>query len=177
MCGHPPTTFRRGILTVTLFKNSRFGQSHRLNLEFLICVIIDTISQMAQTKLFKLISLLLIIIAVLFFIDINFYLSWIFWWYDMVLHFLAGVIIGLSTIIIFHKAFDSGIMYYFKLVLMAVITAFLIGMLWEILELNLNLTSFSDGVAYITDTVSDLILDMFGALVGVLYGIEIWKKN
>jgi|SRR3989344_6974198 len=131
---------------------------------------------MFQTKLFKLTSVLLFLIFVLYFLELKFYLSWTVWWYDILLHFLGGGVVGMATLLIFEKLFDTEAVSVFKAVLMGVIGAFVVGMLWEILELRLDLVSFSDGAIYITDTTSDLVLDMTGAFLGVFYGLKTWKK-
>jgi len=132
---------------------------------------------MSQTKLFKFTSVLLFLIFILYFLELKFYLSWTVWWYDILLHFLGGSVVGMAVLLIFERFFDMEITGVFKTVLIGIVGAFVIGVLWEILELRLNLTSFSDGVVYITDTISDLILDMTGAFFGIFYGLKIWKKN
>src|SRR3989344_6017494 len=122
---------------------------------------------MSQTKLFKFTSVLLFLIFILYFLELKFYLSWTVWWYDILLHFLGGSVVGMAVLLIFERFFDMEITGVFKTVLIGIVGAFVIGVLWEILELRLNLTSFSDGVVYITDTISDLILDMTGAFFGI----------
>lgn len=95
----------------------------------------------------------------------------------MVTHFLAGGVVGLATLLAWQKfsVFTEGKIG--KIIWSAVIGGLVVGLLWEEFELYFDLTSFSDGMAYVTDTVSDLILDTVGAFLGALYGMKIWKKN
>ena len=95
----------------------------------------------------------------------------------MVTHFLAGSVVGLATLLVWQKFSTFTEEKLSKIIWSAVIGGLLVGLLWEEFELYFDLTSFSDGMAYVTDTVSDLILDTVGAFLGALYGIKIWKKN
>lgn len=95
----------------------------------------------------------------------------------MVTHFLAGSVVGLATLLVWQKFSITTDEKVSKIIWSAVIGGLLVGLLWEEFELYFDLTSFSDGMAYVTDTVSDLILDTLGAFLGALYGMKIWKKN
>jgi hypothetical protein len=132
---------------------------------------------MTKTTLFKTASILLFILAVLFFASVKFYLDWFYWWYDMLLHFLGGVIVGMFSLVIIKKTIDFSTWTNKKVVIRVLFSTLVVGLLWEFLELSVGTTSFSDGMAYVTDTSSDLILDLIGGLVGSLYGIKIWKKD
>ena len=50
--------------------------------------------------------------------------------------------------------------------------AILVGVLWEIFELHFGITLLSDGIIYIRDTASDLIMDISGGLLGVVYSYK-----
>ena len=131
---------------------------------------------MPNTKLFKFTSILLFIVATLYFLENILYLSWTIWWYDMLLHVLAGIVVGTTTLLILQKIFDRRLPSGFNITLIAIISVFCVGILWEIFELHFNLTSFSLASVYITDTTSDLILDMVGAFFGVFYGLKTWSS-
>lgn len=132
---------------------------------------------MVRTRLFKNTFALLVLVGVLDLMGIYLYLYWTVWWFDMVTHFLAGGVVGLATLLAWQKfsVFTEGKIG--KIIWSAVIGGLVVGLLWEEFELYFDLTSFSDGMAYVTDTVSDLILDTVGAFLGALYGMKIWKKN
>ena len=93
----------------------------------------------------------------------------------MLLHLLSGVLIGITYLIIrnFYTTSQnsgSGAMF------VALFLAFFIGILWEAHELYFGVTSFSDGILYTRDTLTDLFLDVFGSFLGVLYGLKILKQ-
>lgn len=132
---------------------------------------------MTKTYLFKTASILLFILAVLFFASVKFYLDWFYWWYDMVLHFLGGVVVGMFSLVFLKEFFGLDHWTNKKIIVLTFLITLLIGLLWEIFELVVGTTSFADGRIYFTDTVSDLILDVVGGLFGVLCGFKIWGKN
>lgn len=87
----------------------------------------------------------------------------------MLMHFSAGVCVGMATVLVwyfYHKTKDLSLS---KMVSITLISILFIGVLWEIYELVIGVTSFSDGVVYVTDTTSDLLLDICGAIIGSVY--------
>lgn len=132
---------------------------------------------MTKTSLFKTAAILLFIIALMHFVGVKFYLDWFYWWYDMVLHFLGGVVVGMFSLVFIKKTVDLSTWTNNKIITRAIFSTLVIGLLWEVFELSVGTASFSDGMAYVTDTSSDLILDIVGSFFGSLYGIKIWKKN
>lgn len=130
---------------------------------------------MVRTRLFKNTFILLVLVAMLDLVGIYLYLYWTVWWFDMVTHFLAGGVVGLATLLAWQKFSIIKDEKMSKIIWSAIIAGLIVGLLWEGFELYFDLTSFSDGVVYVTDTVSDLILDTVGAFLGVLYGMKINK--
>ncbi len=132
---------------------------------------------MIKTKLFKRALLLLFIIGILNWIGDTLYLFNSIWWYDIMLHLLSGTLIGISVFIVF-DAFSLFKKYSKrKLICMAVLFAFAIGIIWECYELYFGITFLSDGAAYVFDTAKDLTDDVVGAFLGSLYGWYILKQN
>lgn len=130
---------------------------------------------MFETSLFKKIFVIVFVIALMTIADSFLYFTWIYWWYDMIMHFSAGASIGMATVltcIYFSKYTDQKL----KIVFYAMLAGFVIGLAWEIYELMFNLASFSDGMAYVTDTLSDLFLDTSGALLFSIYSLKYIKK-
>ena len=114
-------------------------------------------------------------IAVMTVADSFLYFTWIYWWYDMVMHFFSGVSIGMATVlacIYFSKYIDQK----YKIVLYAALAGFVIGLAWEVYEVVFDLTTFSDGMIYVSDTLSDLFLDTSGALLFSIYSLKYIKK-
>ena len=130
---------------------------------------------MFEKSLFKKIFILLFVIAIMAVADSFLYLTWIYWWYDMVMHFSAGAAVGMATVlacIYFNRCTDKKL----KIVLYATLAGFIVGFAWEIFELAFDLTTFSDGMIYVTDTLSDLFLDTSGAFLFSFYSLRYIKK-
>ena len=132
---------------------------------------------MIKTPLFKKAFTLLFVVGFLNYIAIKFYLYWTVWWFDMIVHFLAGVTIGLAVVsVLFYKRNFSA-ENLLRALSMSVLAAIIIGLLWEIYELVFSITFLSDGAVYVRDTLSDIIMDMTGGFFGALYGFKLFKKR
>ncbi|HEY0220662.1 MAG TPA: hypothetical protein VGC58_00370 [Candidatus Paceibacterota bacterium] len=131
---------------------------------------------MLKSELFKKTSYLLIFIAVLDILATVFYFHWTIWWYDVMLHILAGACVGMAFMLlgIYHLNFPNTkrtriIFYSF----FAVLT---VGFLWEVFEIGIGATSLSAGDVYKIDTVSDFLADLSGGFFGTLYSFKFFKK-
>ena len=117
----------------------------------------------------------MIVLGVLHFIAITFYLYWTLWWFDNLMHLLAGFSGGLITI---WFLFDSGTFFkrspttleLFLYVLLAVLT---VGVAWEIFEYVNKITETESAGEYVSDTIHDLIADALGA-IGASF---VWMKK
>lgn len=105
----------------------------------------------------------------------DFDLYWRFWWYDIVMHFLGGLWIGLITLWIYYL---SG---YFKknkkdkpfVFLLSFLSVLIVGISWEIFEYLFEIVFSSN---YISDTALDLIMDILGGLVASIV-LLVLNKN
>lgn len=92
---------------------------------------------------------------------VYFHLYNLIWWFDMPMHFLGGFTVLFFSAILWlpaRKRVSNG-RYVYEIV----ITAVLIGVLWEALELYLYLQYGSP--AFVTlDSLSDVVFDLAGAL-------------
>jgi len=104
------------------------------------------------------------VIALLQKIALAEFLYWKWWWFDVLMHFLGGVLVGGIGLI----ASD-----FLKTprVLTLIIALLGIGIGWEVFEWMFGLY---DGAWDPVDTFTDLIMDTLGVLV-VYSGIKIWK--
>lgn len=106
----------------------------------------------------------------------NFDLYWRFWWYDIIMHFLGGLWIGLMVLWIYYL---SG---YFKKIkkdksfifLLSFLSVLIVGISWEIFEYLFEIV-FSNN--YISDTSLDLIMDILGGLVASIVLLVLNKKS
>src|SRR3989344_1687660 len=119
---------------------------------------------MIRTRLFRRTFIALLITGFLAVsIDIL-HLYWTNWWIDSVVHFMAGVTVGMTVILVWN--------YYYKLI-PRVPKSILIGLVWELYELYFGLETFLSGNQYYIDTVSDFLQDICGAVFGGLYAHRI----
>lgn len=105
---------------------------------------------------------LMLVFAVLDSIAHTFSFYWIFWWYDVIMHLLAGFSGGL-LILWFFAPFNISI---YKSFFLTVGCLFVVGVAWEIFEYYNN---FAQPIDYRLDTLFDLINDMLGAVVAFFY--------
>ena len=102
-----------------------------------------------------------------------------FWWWDSFLHAFAGIIIGIigfALIYILNKEKALKLTPAFN-ALFAFTFAITIGVIWEIFEFTVDfLFSFNMQESGLVDTMWDLIVDVFGALLISLIGYFYLKK-
>lgn len=123
--------------------------------------------------------LVTIFIATLHHLALTYFLYWTFDWFDILMHFLGGLTIGLFALYVF---FTSGYVKYpndhWVVVLSVTVGAVLIvGLVWELWELFVG---FTDVLQDRGDTILDLIMDTLGALCAYYYGknkIRTWQGN
>lgn len=98
-------------------------------------------------------------------------LYWLLPWYDIMMHFAGGffVMVLLLYLRAKHSSFKN--VSWFTL-LVGVIC---IGVLWELYEYVLKTTYSPEG--YRLDTTMDLLMDVVGAVFGVLLLTNFRKKN
>ncbi|OGD69380.1 hypothetical protein A3I18_02375 [Candidatus Campbellbacteria bacterium RIFCSPLOWO2_02_FULL_35_11] len=117
--------------------------------------------------------LLVLFIAALNELAVNYFFYWRIWWFDILMHFLGGLWVGLSALWLY--VFSD----YFKnprrdaefIFVLSVSSVAVVGIGWEVFEFLIE-SNYSSG--YIEDTILDLIMDLIGALVA---GTIVFKTN
>lgn len=130
---------------------------------------------MIKSPIFLPTFILLVIIGVLNIIAHKLYLYWTVWWYDMLMHFSAGFAVGMAGILIWQLYFDRNISIK-KTVFVSIFFSLVVGIAWEFFEIGAEITSFAQGMEYITDTSSDIVLDLSGGILGSLYAHRLLSK-
>lgn len=98
---------------------------------------------------------LVVLLWVLDFIALTFYFYWTVGWYDYLMHFLGGVILGVLIIWIFRlRNISPTFLTIFTL-------AVVVGGAWEIFEYINDITLSTQD--YPIDTLTDLVMDALGA--------------
>ncbi len=116
--------------------------------------------------------LILVLIAVLHIIALEFFLYWIYSWFDILMHFLGGLFVVLSALWFF---FQSGYVRINQnirnIIIVSVSSIVLIGVSWEIFEVIAGVPIEDN---YILDTITDLIMDVVGTIVATFAFVKIY---
>lgn len=102
------------------------------------------------------------------------YLYWYFWWYDIMMHFLGGVVIGGIAVWMQLRFFPLASPRAIVLTVLASIV--LVGTGWEIFEYFIDPT-YAQQADIVFDTALDLIMDTLGALVAALTITTIGRRR
>lgn len=128
-------------------------------------------------RLFRNTAILFFIIGVSNYLGNKLYLYWTTWWHDMIMHFIAGVVVAMTVVLIYQIFLKKFSWFRDNLVFTAVLATIVVGLLWEFFELYFEITSLGDGLSFWTDTSSDLFLDVLGGYLGARYSIYISKNE
>ena len=93
------------------------------------------------------------------------------------LHFLGGVCVAMAFLSFYYYIFKFTTTNKLKVIGIVFISVVTVGVLWEIFELVAGQTFLTDGVVYIRDTASDLLMDVCGGFFGTLYSYGILPKE
>lgn len=117
--------------------------------------------------------LTIIFIILIFSADIvanKLYLYWTYDGLDKGMHLCGGIASGFLTLL----AVELSKKKHFRLVA-ALIGALLIGIVWEITEYSLHISHLGPG--FVSDTLSDLGMDIIGGLISYFIWIKIPQKT
>ena len=125
---------------------------------------------MKRYRLLLIILVLGIVIALLHALALEYFLYWQYGWFDILMHFLGGLIISLFALWGYLRFSDHG-MSKGLLLFDVILFTFIICLFWESFELMFKL-SVTDPVSYFIDTVGDFAMNTIGALVGYFLVVE-----
>ncbi|MFN4181548.1 MAG: hypothetical protein ACK4FA_02540 [Candidatus Paceibacteria bacterium] len=120
---------------------------------------------MNRIKLFNRQALLVVGIALINYAAIKFHWYSSLWWFDMPMHFLGGLWVGM--LLIWYIVREDFSLHAIGRVLLG---AFIVGMAWEVLELVLN-EQFIRDTYDLRDTISDLFFDLSGTFAAMFYAM------
>jgi hypothetical protein len=118
----------------------------------------------------------LILLAALHHVAIFFYLYWTVWWFDMLMHLLGGIWVGAIILWFFYESgFVKNFTYKkYQAFLLAFVGTLLVGIFWEVFEIVGGIIKLPTDTM---DSLSDLVMDLVGAVVAFLYFDRVIKKN
>ena len=111
-------------------------------------------------SVFLLFSLALITLAGVHQLAMSWYLYWAYPWFDMPMHFLGGIIIGLGSQT---ELFEKTMRVRIPTVWVCAALVLAVGLLWEVFEWMFVIVNLE---GYVLDTARDLVLDLAGGSVG-----------
>jgi len=126
---------------------------------------------------------ILFIFAVLSFVAVLEYYAtlnfwyWRFWWFDMIMHTLGGLSVGLTAlwIIFLRQSKHSKEMRVLSVVLIALAAISAVGVGWEVFEIIAH-RIFNLQIGGGWNTVSDLFFDLIGSSVAVIIFLMVYNK-
>ncbi len=129
-----------------------------------------------KQKLFIFIFTLVASIAILNNLGNEFFLYWKFWWFDIVMHFLGGLWVGLSALWFysFSGFFEDVRKDKPFIFLLSFLSVLVVGLGWEVFEFLIEI-DFSNN--YISDTSLDLIMDILGGITASLIVLRIGNNK
>jgi hypothetical protein len=177
--------FIKGVIVVGLLVSALYGDWTNvfwIGLIFLATFIPTVIKKQSRLYFpleFELFIVLFIFLA-LFLGEIHYYYH-IFWWWDLFLHGQSGILVGILGFIIAYILNEQS---HFRLKMKPAMTAVFafnftlaFGVLWEIFEFTMDqLFGTNMQKSGLMDTMFDLILNTFGALVISLLGY-LWMRK
>ncbi len=118
---------------------------------------------MDRKKFFIRVAMLIGLIFVLNFVAEKFHLYYSTWYFDMFMHFLGGVWLGM-LLIWFFKVDSFSLRQVFKVILGVLV----IGVAWEIFEF-VFINTVAEFPFDLADTISDMLFDLSGGFVSICY--------
>jgi hypothetical protein len=130
----------------------------------------------AKKKIFRALTSVYVLMAVLFAVGSLYGFFATIWWYDIPLHFLGGLWVSFSGVYIylFSNFFSKPKTTKKTLFYSAFLTVLLLGIMWEIFEYCTGLSVrwyYSNEL----DTIKDIFMDLLGAILAYVYVSRIFK--
>lgn len=113
-----------------------------------------------------------LLIAVLQWIAHVHYLYFLWWWADIVMHFLGGFFIALGILWFVRFEVPISIRHRVPLFFTTLIGVLLVGVAWEVFE---RVFGAYGAVNYVFDTTIDLMMDVVGMLVAYVIFVRYGK--
>jgi hypothetical protein len=109
-------------------------------------------------------------LAVIHIIALELFLYWRFWWFDIPVHFIGGIVValGVFTLHDLRIVIPTRLLQLVPVLLLVI----LVAMVWEVYEVLIGIPIESDAVL---DVLTDLSMGILGGLVGYTIGTNLNK--
>lgn len=118
---------------------------------------------MDRRKLFKRLTLLILLIFIANLFANTFYLYSSIWYFDIIMHFSGGFFLGLLALYLFKLEIINS-----RVILKVLLFVLLIGLIWEIYEVVVD-AFFSKNAFDLFDSSSDVFFDLLGGASAIFY--------
>ncbi|MCK5027083.1 MAG: hypothetical protein KAS07_01555 [Candidatus Pacebacteria bacterium] len=120
---------------------------------------------------------LIVCILIVNMLALQYHLYWRIFWLDIPMHFLGGFWLGFGALWLYFLSGKFSVVpdkhrEPLYVITLAIISAIVFGSLWEAYEFGIDIFISLADVYNMRDTVTDLIMDVFGALVSAAYFIK-----
>lgn len=120
---------------------------------------------MSERRFLYLAALLSAALFTLHFLALKFFLYWHYSWFDLLVHALGGMIVGLLASFFLsrsHKEISRKPKY-----LIVIFIALAVSVIWEYFEVAIGATFAGEN--YVSDTLFDLVMTIAGAFVALYF--------
>jgi len=107
-----------------------------------------------------------LLLAILHIGALMFYWYWFFWWFDILVHFIGGIVAGLLFIYLY-GALSSRASSRGESFILIFLFVLCIGLMWELYEIIIKSTGIWHP-DYLLDTIADIFTDLSGGLSSYL---------
>ena len=124
---------------------------------------------MLKSPIFVVMFTTLVVVAALNKLALYFNLYWSVWWFDIPMHFLGGFWVALSALWVI--SFSASQLLRARTVSIFIVTILIvlvIGLWWETFELYYGISKVA-APDFLADTITDIILDVVGAVFAFKY--------
>lgn len=117
------------------------------------------------------------LVAVIFVVNLlayQFYWYSSIWYFDMIMHAAGGIFLALFIGGLAHREIKS--LGWWNTIVIVLLAVFVIGLLWEWYEYIVQWLTKPVPFADIDDSISDLICDMVGGILGSIFVLRAKKR-
>ena len=117
------------------------------------------------------------LISFLHSLALNNYFYWLYWWFDVLMHFLGGFWVGMTSLWIFFFSgiFKTHFLTKRNLLLVASVSVIVWGVSWEVFE-SVVWQTFKDP-NFLFDSIIDILLDFLGGFIAYRYFVFNFLEN
>ena len=108
------------------------------------------------------------ILAVVHILALELFLYWRYWWFDIPMHVLGGVVVALGIFTLYD--FLPKLPRQYLSLIPIISSVLIIALVWEVYQLLIGIPIEAD---YEVDTIIDLIMGTLGGVIGYLVATQV----